>query len=207
VSEIGDPRASTLWALLPAKCFARAKSRLGEVLSDPLRRAFARGLFEHVLGTLQVTPGVAEVLVLTDDDEVEALARARAARVLRDLPGARLHAIVDRGLAHAGAAGAGAALICMADLPHLESAQLGEVIEALRQRPIVIAPDVRAEGTNLLALAPPTRFGTCFGRADSFQQHLAQARAHGEEAHVVRAHGLCFDVDEPGDLDELARHR
>jgi 2-phospho-L-lactate guanylyltransferase len=193
-----------LWAVLPAKGFGRAKSRLGSVLSDPIRAAFARGLFEHVLATLQETPGLGGVLVLTDDEDVEALSQRHGSPALRDMPGTTgLAAIIDRGLAHVGAAGAGAALVCMADLPQLASADLLEVIEALRRHPVVIAPDTRGQGTNLLALCPPTRFATRFGRGDSFQQHLSEAQAQGAAVHVLRCQGLCFDVDGPEDLQAL----
>jgi 2-phospho-L-lactate guanylyltransferase len=196
-----------LWAVLPVKSFGRAKSRLQSVLSAPVRAAFARGLFEHVLGVLQQTPGLGGVLVLTDDDDVAALAERHGAPVLRDQPGERLAAIIDRGLVHVGQAGAAGALVCMADLPRLSSADLAEVIASLRQHPVVIAPDARRQGTNLLALAPPTRFATCFGHEDSFPQHLGRAQTQGSAVHVLQTPGLCFDVDEPADLSELDGER
>ncbi|MFT3923166.1 MAG: 2-phospho-L-lactate guanylyltransferase [Myxococcales bacterium] len=194
---------SAIWAVLPAKGFQRAKSRLGEVLSDPVRAAFARGLFEHVVSTLQQVPTLANVLVLTDDPEVEALALARGAQVLRDAPGFTLAQIIDAGLARAAALGAEAALVCMADLPHLAADEIRTVVEALKSAPVAVSPDGGEAGTNVLALKPPTLFASCFGRGDSFQQHLARAEAHGCEVRVLRAPGLCFDVDGPQDLEGL----
>ena len=41
-----------------------------------------------------------------------------------------------------------------------------------------------------------------FGR-DSFNAHLALARAAGIDAAIVSRPGLAFDVDYPGDLDDL----
>jgi 2-phospho-L-lactate guanylyltransferase len=194
---------SGLWAVLPAKGFGHAKSRLGEVLTDPVRAAFARGLFEHVLGTMRATTEIANVLVLTDDDEVEQLARARGARVLRDEPGGGLARIIDAGLAKVAELGAEAALVCMADLPHVSPEDLRAAAHGLLQHAVVVAPDAGEAGTNLLALKPATLFASCFGRADSFQRHLARAEEEGQQTVVLRVRGLCFDVDGPEDLEQL----
>jgi 2-phospho-L-lactate guanylyltransferase len=191
------------WALVPAKGFARAKSRLGDVLSEQVRAAFARGLLEHVLAALRSVPGLAGVLVLTDDDEVEALALERGAHVLRDLPGAGLAELVDRGLQHVAARSAQAALVCMADLPRLTPVELEQVLEALWSSEVVLVPDAAEAGTNLLALRPPDRLASCFGRADSFLQHQARASSLGARVRVLRLPGVCFDVDGPADLEGL----
>ena len=43
-------RRMSVWALVPAKAFERGKSRLAPALDDAARAAFARSLFDHVLG-------------------------------------------------------------------------------------------------------------------------------------------------------------
>ncbi len=198
---------SGLWAVVPVKGFARAKTRLGEVLSDPVRAAFARGLLEHILAILQATPEIAQVLVLTEDDEVEALAHERGARVLRDPPGLGLASIVDGGLTKAAALGADSALVCMADLPRVSVEDFREVARRLEEYAVLVAPDAGEAGTNLLALRPATLFASCFGRVDSFQRHLARAREQGQRVLVLRSAGLCFDVDGPEDLEQLEPER
>lgn len=192
-----------IWGIVPVKGFSRAKSRLEPALTPAVRNAFARGLFEHVHDTFRAVPEIRGVLVLTDDDEVEALARARGAHVLRDAGSTGLASIVDGGLRHVALLGADAALVCMSDLPHLATSDLEEVSAALRRTPVVLAPDALEAGTNLLGLSPPTRMLSCFGRGDSFATHLARARSEGHEATVLRLHGLCFDVDGPEDLLQL----
>jgi 2-phospho-L-lactate guanylyltransferase len=192
-----------LWAVLPAKGFARAKSRLGEVLSDPVRSAFARGLFEHVLGTLQAAPSIRGILVLTDDDEVQALAEACGARVQRDRPDQLLAQIVDAGLLRTVELGAEAAIVCMADLPHVSVEEFEQAACALISSSVVLAPDAGEAGTNLLGLRPPALFPSCFGHGDSFRQHAERAENLGHRVALLRAPGLCFDVDGPQDLGEL----
>lgn len=192
-----------VWAVLPVKGFARGKSRLGAVLGDAARMAFARGLFSHVLGTLRTTEGIAQVLVLTEDDEVEALALEARAEVLRDTQGANLARVIDAGLRRAEAAGASAALVCMADLPRVSAPELAQVLAALAAHAVVVAPDLAEAGTNVLALSPPSVLATCFGHEDSFTRHVAQAAKRGLSLEVVRLPGLCFDVDGPEDLARL----
>ena len=71
----------SVWALVPAKAFDRGKSRLMPALDDEARAAFARSLFDHVLGTLTASGVVDGVLVATDSPAVAAAARAHGAAV------------------------------------------------------------------------------------------------------------------------------
>jgi len=196
-------RTSAVWAIVPVKGFARGKSRLGLVLGDGLRGAFARSLFEHVVEVLAAVERVAGILVITDDDEVASCARERGAAVLRDPPGAGLAQVVDAALREAAARGASAALVCMADLPQLSVDDVRGVLTLLELHEVVVAPDAAELGTNLLCLAPPAIMPSCFGRGDSFQQHLLSAQQRALSAAVSRAPGICFDVDEPDDLAHI----
>jgi 2-phospho-L-lactate guanylyltransferase len=201
--EARGGRAGAVWAVLPVKAFARGKSRLGTVLSDPLRAAFARGLFDHVVATLREVPRLSGVVVVTADAEVRERARASGLTVVVDPAEPTLAAVVDRGLLEVRELGGSAALVCMADLPRLSVADVEAVIEALDEHAVVVVPDLAEAGTNVLCMAPPLAFASCFGRADSFAQHLARAQEHGIAARVLRRPGLSFDVDGPEDLERL----
>lgn len=196
-------RTSAVWAIVPVKGFARGKSRLGRVLGDGLRGAFARSLFEHVVQVLSTVERVAGVLVITDDDEVASCARGRVSAVLRDPPGASLSQVVDTALREASARGASAALVCMADLPELSADDVRSVLALLELHEVVVVPDRDEVGTNVLCLAPPAVMPSCFGYGDSFRAHLRRAEQCALRAAVVRAPGICFDVDEPADLARI----
>jgi 2-phospho-L-lactate/phosphoenolpyruvate guanylyltransferase len=189
---------------VPVKGFARGKSRLAEVLGDGLRGVFARSLFEHVVQELATIEHVVGILVITDDDEVESCARERVTAVLRDPPGASLGQVVDAALSEASARGASAALVCMADLPELSAEEVRSVLALLELHEVVVVPDLDDVGTNLLCLSPPAAMPSCFGRGDSFHQHLRSAEQRALRAAVSRAPGICFDVDEPDDLARIA---
>jgi len=192
-----------VWAVVPAKCPARAKSRLRPVLRDAERARFARGLLEHVLGVL-ATPGLLDgVLVATDCDEVARLARRRGAATRGDRGARSLAAVVDAALADVGSHGAGAALVLMADLPRLAAADVRAVLAALEAHDVVVVPDHLGRHTNALALAPPTALATRFGREDSFSAHCAAARSAGLRLAVLQNERVAFDVDGPADHARL----
>jgi 2-phospho-L-lactate guanylyltransferase len=195
--------ARSTWALVPAKCFDRGKSRLAPVLADAERAVFARGLFDHVLSVLTGCGLLEEVLVATDCTEVAEAARAHGAAVRMDEVPARLSAVVDAGLADLAARGAGAAVVFMADLPRLAASDVHAVLAALASADVVVVPDVHRRHTNALALAPPGRLPTCFGAPESFADHCAAARAAGLRLAIVDNERIAFDVDGPADHAHL----
>ena len=117
-------------AVIPVGHLERAKSRLGEVLDAEERRDLVIGLLERTLAATLGTPGIAETIVVTPDDEVASLADAAGARVIRQ---------ADRGLNHGltearSAAlddGATALLVLPADLPAVSPAAVSDLLGVL----------------------------------------------------------------------------
>lgn len=200
-----------LWGLLPVKPFARAKSRLAPVLGEAERIALARSLGQHVLSMLAACTEIDGVLVLSDSKEVAALTEEHGfiaepePRSDGSPPG--LNTLVDHGLARLQERGVGAVLVLMSDLPRLQPDDLGQLVDALRQHDCVIAPDLRQQNTNALALrlaATPGPFRTAFGSGDSFARHLQRSRELGLRTAILRTPGLGFDLDLPSDYAELS---
>lgn len=192
------------WALVPAKGYARAKTRLAPRRSGPERAALARELLAHTLAVLSRCPGLAGVVVVTDADEVAADARARGAEVVRDA-GAGLGAAVEAGLAALSDRGAAAALVLMPDLPWVEAADVAALLAG--DADVVAAPDQAGRGTNALRLPLPAALATCFGQPDGLRAHLEATRGAGLSVAVVSRERLAFDLDTPDDLDRLAQSR
>ena len=117
-------------AVVPVGHLERAKSRLGEVLDAEERRDLVIGLLERTLAATLGTPGIAETIVVTPDDEVASLAGAAGARVIRQ---------ADRGLNHGLAEarsaalddGATALLVLPADLPAVSPAAVSDLLGVL----------------------------------------------------------------------------
>lgn len=200
-----------LWGLLPVKHFARAKSRLAPVLGEAERVVLARSLCQHVLSMLAGYAEIDGVLVLSDSEEVRELTTEHGC-IAEPEPSSDgsplgLNTLVDHGLARLQERGAGAGLVLMSDLPRLQPDDLGQLVDALRQHDCVIAPDLRQQNTNALALrlaATPGPFQTAFGSGDSFARHLQRSRELGLRTAILRTPGLGFDLDLPSDYAELS---
>jgi 2-phospho-L-lactate guanylyltransferase len=192
------------WAVVPAKCPARGKSRLRPVLADEDRTRFARALLDHVLDVLAGC-GLAGVLVATDCEEVADRAQARGAAVRLDGEANSLAQVVDQALADVAGRGATAAIVLMADLPHVVADDVRRVLAELDGHDVVIVRDHEGHHTNALALLPPTAMRTCFGHAESFTEHCAVAQRAGLRVRTLDNERIAFDVDGPADHARLAR--
>jgi 2-phospho-L-lactate guanylyltransferase len=200
-------------ALIPIKGFEHGKTRLRERLSAVQSAELAQGMFEHVLATSLACSRLSGVLVVSDAERIAQLAAERGAEALRDSPAEvgrpRLAQVVDGALAHLRAQGAGVALVLMADLPLLRASDIEQLLEALEQCDLVLAPDVRGLCTNALALrlGATERFETAFGSERSLALHEERARALALGVCQVPNPRLSLDIDLPTDLDALARSR
>jgi 2-phospho-L-lactate guanylyltransferase len=188
------------WAVIPAKRFTRAKSRLSAALTADARQALARALFERVLDACARTPELHGTLVVTDGDDVAELAVKRGAIVLRDAPGAPLAGVIDAAIATLPGRGATHALVLMADLPQLHARDVSELLASLREHDCVITPDARRRGTSALGVRLDRARTTCFGHDDSLSRHVQQALNAAVSSAVIFNPRVAVDVDMPGDL-------
>ena len=194
----GSPRVI---ALVPVGTLEGAKSRLGGALDAEERHDLAVRLLRRTLAATAATPGIAETIVITPDDEVRAIALEEGARPIRQRSQG-----LNRGLrearADAIAAGADAILVVPIDLPLVSADALGEVLAPLAAptRPLVVlVPDRHGRGTNALLVAPPDAIEFAFG-GDSRAAH-ADCAADAAARLVELAGGpLGLDLDTPEDL-------
>ncbi|MCA9530999.1 MAG: 2-phospho-L-lactate guanylyltransferase [Myxococcales bacterium] len=201
------------WALIPAKGFRDAKSRLAPSLDARARTALARRMLEHVLDATARAATVDRVLVVTDAPEVERYATERGLDAVRDPPDARgLGVVVDAGLRALRTRGAGRAIVLMSDLPLATAEAIDTVVQALDRSDRVLVPDRAGLGTNALGLRLPPRptasaagaaERTCFGHPDSARRHRDAAARDGAVLETLALDALAFDVDLPADLEAL----
>jgi 2-phospho-L-lactate guanylyltransferase len=196
-------------ALAPFKALDQAKSRLAGVLSPADRRALARWMGARVIEALRESGVIERIGVISADpvlvgqwrdDPLIASIRAASGSLNRDLEAGRRWALRQ---------GADALLVALGDLPLLTSAAVREMVmlSGLRGRAqsIVIAPDRRQDGTNLLLMAPPDLLAFAYGR-HSLARHLNAAQRAGVEPVISRSEETGFDVDTPADLAQLIAH-
>ena len=192
------------WAIIPVKSFALGKSRLSAVLGAEQRAALNRHLFGRVLEAAQGAFSAGRIAVVTGDPLLLALARGHGMHGLDD-PGGGLNAALGLGCRYAVERKARAIVVLSSDLPLIASADITALVTALGDnKACVIAPDDQEEGTNALALMPPDPGFFRFG-AESFQAHLAAARARGMTVRILRRPGLAHDLDTPDSYRRYAK--
>ena len=188
----------SIWAIVPIKRFAAAKSRLPEALGG-LRGQLAQAMARHVLGVLDASGSVARIVVVADN-----AAMAAGHDFVPD-PGGGLNAAVAAGVAHARAGGAGHVAVVHADLPELTSGAFDRLVQRYLalpgDDPVGLVPCEDADGTNILFLRAADEFPFAFGKR-SFDRHLAIAGPRGSELLSAPA---ARDVDRARDLSALSQ--
>jgi 2-phospho-L-lactate guanylyltransferase len=191
----------TLWAIVPVKPLKRGKSRLAGALSEIERVELNRLLLERTLRTLIELKEVEEVLVVSRDSSVLAIARELGARTVQEDGAPTLNTALKRATVVAQIYASRGVLVIPADLPLLTSDDILTLLERATNPPvIVIAPDRHQKGTNALLLSPADIIEYDFGQ-DSFKRHCERARKAGARLEIVDLPTLGLDLDLPEDLD------
>ncbi len=207
----GTARAdlARLHVVIPLRSLEGGKTRLGAALDAEEREELIVGMLRHVLAVTLAWGGAGDVLVVSADPAVLAIAARDGARTLRQRTG-DLNAGIRLGRDDVVAAGATALLVLPADLPLLEAASLERLRDASdaalaagsgRALVAIVPADARS-GTNALLLAPPDAIEPAFG-PDSLRAHLEAARAADATVQLVEDPALGFDLDTPADVERL----
>lgn len=194
-------RTAHVIAIIPVGMLEGAKSRLGAVLDAEERHDLARHLADTTIRAAVETPGIAETLVITPDDEVRRLALEAGARPLRQRSRG-LNAGLREARDEAVAAGADAILVLPTDLPSVTPELLMPLVDMAADPPgplVIIVPDRHDRGTNALLLAPPDVIDFRFG-GDSKAAHLEAGTAVPDSMVAVLHGPLTLDLDTPEDL-------
>lgn len=185
--------------VIPVRSFEGAKLRLGAALDAEERASLVERLLRRLVAVARAVDGVAEVIVVSADPEVLAVATETGARPLPQrtqglnpaLAEARDAAIGDR------------LLVLPGDLPAAAPADVAAVLaagDAAGSPCVVLVPDRYGLGTNALLLDPPTAIDPAFG-GDSRAGHAWLATsADVRYVELSGLPGLDLDLDTPDDL-------
>lgn len=187
-----------VWAIVPARSFHTAKSRLEGELAPPTRRRVAQELLLGVIAALRSHGAVGGVVLATDDEHVAA--ECGAERVRLDRPGEPLASIISGAVDEATAAGARYALIVMADLPLIAPADIDAILAGVAPDRVVLAPDHTGRCTNAMCMPLTASMCLAFGTGESFARHRAASRDAGWMPVTLLRRGLLRDLDVDGDL-------
>lgn len=171
-------------ALVPIKGFHAAKARLAPVLSEPDRERLARWMATRVIDALRPTP----TFVACDDEQVAEWADQLGAGVLWG-PGLGLNGAIDVGVDTLAGKGVDHVIIAHGDLP-----RPGPLATVAAADTVVIVPDRRRDGTNVLARPTGIAMPAAYGAA-SFDRHLSAALSSGARVRVRADPLLSIDID------------
>ncbi|HEX7911655.1 MAG TPA: 2-phospho-L-lactate guanylyltransferase [Paraburkholderia sp.] len=201
-------RADVIWAVVPVKDFAVAKSRLAAALSPPARAGLAQAMSEDVLCALQSAKVAQHVCVLSDSPAVQQLAARNGAtwldeRSVAAAPG--LNAAIAGAARVAAARGATALLVVHADLPLLTARALTHVVDTwtrLRGTGRVVLARSRDGGTNICLAEQPDAFTYHYG-VGSHARHVDECFLRHRVVANVEMPATALDVDTVDDLEML----
>ena len=184
---------------VPVKDLVNAKRRLIPLLAPVECGELARAMLEDVLDALD-RARLGDVLVVTRDPAVEALAKRHGAATLSEEDNRGHTEAVAHAQRAALARGARRFVTIPGDVPCITADELGALAAALPAGPgAAFVPSLSGFGTNAVLLEPPDGLPLKFGEP-SFENHLVAARAAGLQPLVLRLPGIGLDIDAPEDL-------
>lgn len=194
-----QPQATPVtWTLVvPLKPLTRAKSRLAPAAGDPVRARLALAFAMDTVAAALGCTSVADVAVVTDDEDAARALSGLGARIVPDAPAAGLNPALLHGAAEVRARRPGAALAALnADLPALRPEELARVLDFAAGAPRAFLADAAGSGTTLLSAGPGHALEPHFGP-------LSRARHRASGAAEIGLSGVDSvrqDVDTAADL-------
>ena len=184
---------ATDWtAVIPVQRLSAAKSRLRGAVPAARHQDLALAMMRDTVVAVLATPGVTELLVVTDDQVAAEAAAALGARTEPDRPDAGLNDALRHGADELAGLGRNRAALA-GDLPALRPAELESALAASAGRSFV--PDVAGTGTVLLTAPAGVPLGPLFGVGSA-----AAHAASGARRLTGDWPGLRQDVDTAADL-------
>jgi len=192
-----------LWAIVPVKPLRRGKSRLSPVLTEEERTALNQNLLSNTLRTLKAVGRIDTIMVVSRDPRALTLAREFGARTVLENGNPELNTALKRAALVAKTYLAKEILIIPADLPLITEQDVVDFLCHAGNPPeVIISPDRRQDGTNMLYINPAGLIPFSYGTG-SFAKHIAEAEKSGARVEIVESPSLGLDLDLPEDLELL----
>jgi len=188
--------------LVPVKHLETSKQRLSALLSPSERFALAEAMLQDVLSALAACSQREHVALVSGDARAHRLAKQHGFGIIDDPDDPGETGAIEMATRAAIERGAEFTLVLPADIPLITAAEVDQIFVAAPPEGSVLVPSASGRGSNAVFRQPADLFPLRFGN-DSFQPHLAAARATGKPVQVLRLAGIGVDIDEPADLPDL----
>ena len=194
-----------MWAVIPVKNLNEAKHRLESVLNPTQRRNLFAAMLEDVLATVMAVPEFEQVAVATICPAAAEIARQYGASVLSTVQDEGQTKAVAGIAATLEENGIKHMLMLPGDVPLVTVEEIQTVLEVHGNAPtMTIVPARDEQGSNCIALSPPTAAPLRFG-PNSYFPHLKTARKMGLTLNTPKLAGIGLDIDTQDDLQELCK--
>jgi 2-phospho-L-lactate guanylyltransferase len=187
--------------LIPVKNLVNAKQRLSLVLDQPERTTLAHAMLWDVLTAVSASR-IRTSLVTSDPYALE-LAEQFHCEVIADNFNPGETGAIEMATHICESREIETTIVVPADIPLIQTEELNQIITSAPEQGSVIVPASDGRGTNAILRRPAKLFPLRFGN-DSFQPHLAAARATRKPCVVLSFPGIGLDIDNPSDLYKLA---
>lgn len=190
-----------IWALVPIKDFADAKTRLATTLTQDERQALAVAMARDVLAALVNSNVVERVIIVSDIPDVVGMLNVTRTEVFETGQARGLNRDLAAAADWAYEQGATHIIVTHADLPFLTSSSIEELIldqevnGADSSQTIRAAASRDGSGTNILLTPLPVPLPFLFG-PNSLNNFRAAARAAKIHMKVINNTCLATDIDE-----------
>jgi 2-phospho-L-lactate guanylyltransferase len=189
--------------LLPVKDLSRAKQRLAALFDQTIRTELAQAMLLDVLSAIAAWKACPPTALVTSDPFAIQQANSFGFEVIRDERKVSETDAIEMATRVVVTRCIDATLVIPGDVPLLQSAELRLIFDTAPEHGTLLVPAGDGRGTNGVLRRPGDLFPLRFGN-DSFQPHLATARATGMPCVVLPVAGLALDIDTPEDLQQLA---
>ncbi len=191
----------SLWVIVPVKPLRRSKSKLTNILSEEERAILNLKMYENTLLVLKDIQVPHQVLVVSKDTTVLSIARSHNAKTLQEDGDGGLNMALKKAVQVVKAYSAQSILILPADLPLISKEDIEGVMGFSNGYSfMVISPDRKMSGTNLLFISPPDLIEFSYGPG-SFERHVRQAQSQNTHLEVRKFDSAELDIDSPEDFE------
>jgi 2-phospho-L-lactate guanylyltransferase len=154
-----------------------------------------RQLFESTFTTIQQTPGIDRILVVSREDQALAWCNAQGGVALLEGNPSTLNSAITQAQGFIRQQDGGRVVILPSDLPLMTTNDLQYLVGlADGKRKLVIVPDHFQSGTNALMMSEPDLIEPSFG-SGSFRKHTRQAMEKNVELVAYLNENIQWDLD------------
>lgn len=189
--------------LIPVKSLATAKQRLASFLDQAARTELAKAMLQDVLDAINSWSLRPAVSLVTGDPFAKELARQFRFEIIDDDENRGETHAIEMATRNCEKRGIDSTLVIPGDIPLIQAGELEEIMKHTPAEGSVLVPAADGRGSNAVFRRPAGLFPLRFGD-DSFKPHLAAARATGKPCVILSLPGISLDIDNPGDLQQLA---